>query len=244
MDEKVKTAIVKAAQASGTFLRDSAGSKKAPYELERRAREMMLRELRVALPQMSVWGEGRENGGSVAICPLDAHMNYVRGIGPYGTMAAFIERGEPVFGAVYLPETDELLTAEREKGARLNGRKTESSGKADLSRAVVCCECNVYDEQMAPLSMGAIEALARNAVVWRNLGSPAAEFLWLATGRIDGLIAPMLESAHAAGYLAMQEAGAKVTDREGNPFTLRSASIIAANSKLHQDLFDLVRDSL
>ena len=92
--------------------------------------------------------------------------------------------------------------------------------------------------------MGAIEALARNTVVWRNMGSPAAEFIWLATGRIDGLIAPMLESGHAAGYLAMQEAGAKVTDREGNAFTLRSASVIAANANLHQDLYDLVRDSL
>lgn len=244
MDEKVKTAIVKAAQASGIFLRDSSGSKKTPYELEKRAREMMLRELRVALPQLSVWNEGRENGGSVAICPLDAHMNYVRGMGPYGAMAAYIEKGEPVFGAVYLPETDELLTAEKDKGARRNGRKTESAGKAGLSRAVVCCECNVYDEQMAPLSMGAIEALARNAVIWRNLGSPAAEFLWLATGRIDGLVAPMLESAHAAGYLAMREAGAMVTDKDGKPFTLRSASVIAANPRLHQDLFDLVRDSL
>lgn len=244
MDEKIKTAIVKATQASGTFLRDSSGSKKTPYELEKRARDIMLKELKTALPQVSVWGEGRENCGAFAICPLDAQMNYTRRIGPYGSMAAYIENGTPVFGAVYLPESDELLTAEKEKGARLNGRKTESAGKADLSRAVVCCECNTYNEEMVPLSMGAIEALARNAVVWRNLGSPAAEFLWLATGRIDGLVAPMLESAHAAGYLAMQEAGAKVTDKGGNPFTLRSASVIAANPRLHQDLFDLVRDSL
>lgn len=193
---------------------------------------------------MSMWGEGNGKEGAFSICPLDSAGNYERGIGPYGVMASVVVGDSPVFGAIYLPETEELLSAESGRGARLNGRKAECGGRGSLSRAVICCGCNIYNEDMVPLSFGAIEALARNAVIWRNMGSPAAEFVWLATGRIDGIVVPMLESAHAAGYLAMQEAGATVTDKEGGQVSLRSGSIIAANPRLHEDLFELVRDSL
>lgn len=244
MDERQRRAVVNAVQAAGSYLRDSSGNRKTPYELERRSREIMLRELRAALPQLSFYGEEPQRRTTIAVCPLDAQVNFERGTGPYGTMAAVIESGETVFGSVYLPETDEVLVAEKGKGARLNGKRVESSGRAGLIKALICCGCNLYNEEMVPLSMGAIEALARNTVVWRNIGSPAAEFVYLATGRIDGLVVPMLETAHAAGFLALQEARAVVTDSHGKPYTLRSGSVIAAGAALHEDLYELVKDSL
>jgi myo-inositol-1(or 4)-monophosphatase len=244
MDERQRGAIVNAVQAAGKYLRDSGGSKKTIYELEKRSRDILLRELRSTMPQISVYGGDERSGRAIAICPLDAQVNFERRIGPYGTMAALIEEGAAIFGALYLPESDDMLVAEKGKGARLNGKKTELTGRSGLSKAVICCGCNVYNEDMVPLSMGTIEALARNAMVWRNLGSPIAEFLYLATGKIDGLVVPMLETANAAGYLAMQEAGAVVTGSDGKPYTLRSAGVIAAGASLHQDLLELVRDSL
>jgi myo-inositol-1(or 4)-monophosphatase len=244
MDERQRGAMVNAVQAAGKYLRDSNGNKKTPYELEKRSRDIMLRELRSAMPQISIWGDDERKDRTIAICPLDAQVNFGRRMGPYGTMAALIEGDAAVFGALYLPESEDMLVAERGKGARLNGKKVESNGRGDLSKALVCCGCNIYNEDMVPLSMGAIEALARNAIIWRNLGSPVAEFIYLATGKIDGLVVPMLETAHAAGYLAMQEAGAVVTGTDGKPYTLRSGSIIAAGAGLHQDLFDLLKDSL
>ena len=244
MDERQRGAIVNAAQSAGKYLRDSNGNKKTPYELEKRAREIMLRALRSGMPQISAYGEDEEGRSAIALCPLDAQVNFERGVGPYGSMAAVIEGGAAVFGALYLPESDDMLVAEKGKGARLNGKKVELNGRRTLSRALVCCGCNIYNEELAPLSMGAIEALARNAIIWRNLGSPVAEFIYLATGRIDGLVVPMLETAHAAGYLAIQEAGAVVSGTDGKPYTLRSAGIIAAGASLHQDLYELLKDSL
>jgi len=244
MDERRRGAIVNATQAAGKYLHDSGGNRKTPYELEKRAREIMLRELRSAIPEVSVYGEDGEVRSAIALCPLDAQVNFERGVGPYGSMAAVIEGGAAVIGALYLPESDDMLVAEKGKGARLNGKRIELNGRHALSRALVCCGCNLYNEEMVPLSMGAIEALARNAIIWRNLGSPVAEFIYLATGRIDGLVVPMLETAHAAGYLAIQEAGAVVSGTDGKPYTLRSAGIIAAGASLHQDLYELLKDSL
>ncbi len=243
MDERIKNAVVRAAQESGRFLLGSMNSKKGANELEKRARELMVRELRSAMPQISVWGED-ESGRQFSICPLDSQINFERRIGPFGAMAAYIEGGMPLFGAICLPESGELLTAERGKGARLDGRKVAISSRSMLSRSLICCGCNVYDERMVPFGIGAIDALARAAALWRNLGSPAFEFLYLATGRIDGIIVPMLESAHAAGYLAMQEAGARVTDGDGRPFSMRSGSIIAANPVLHEEMLGLVQNGL
>ncbi|MCI0503708.1 inositol monophosphatase family protein [Candidatus Micrarchaeota archaeon] len=244
MDDKQQRAVVSATQAAGKYLRGSPGVKKTPYEMEKRARDIMMRELRAIAPQISMWGDAGADETAFTVCPLDSQGNFERGIGTYGVMASLIEGGTPIFGAIFLPESEETLTAERGKGARLNGKRVEAGGKGRLSRALVCCGCNIYNEEMKPLSFGAIEALARNAVIWRNMGSPAAEFVWLATGKIDGIVIPMLESAHSAGYLAIQEAGAIVTDKEGKPFSLHSASIIAANPNIHQDLYELVRDSL
>ncbi len=244
MDERVKGAAVAAAREAGFYLRGAARGKKTPYELEKRAREVMLRELRSAAPQVSLWGEDGREGRGFAICPLDSRMNYERGIGAYGAMAAYIEQGGIRFGAICLPETEQMLTAEAGKGARLDGQKVAAAGRSGLSRAVICCSCDIYNEDMRPLSFGAIEALSRNAVAWRNMGSPAAEFLWLASGRVDGLVVPMPETAHAAGYLAIAEAGAEITDTHGNPFTLRSGALVAAGLGLHADLLELVKDSL
>jgi len=244
MEERVKGAVVNAARGAGCYLRDSVSGRKSPYEHEKRARDIMVRELRSKMPQLSLWGEDERQERGFAICPLDTRMNFERGIGRYGAMAAYVERGDLLFGAIFLPDIDEMITAEAGKGARLDGRRIGANGREGLSKAVVCCGCDIYSEDLRPMGIGVIEALSRNAIAWRNMGSPAAEFAYLSLGMVDGFVTPMLETAHAAGYLAMREAGAVVTDAEGRPFTLRSGAIIAAGPRLHPDLFELVRDSL
>jgi len=245
MDERLKNAIVKAAQIAGDHLRNPSNSKKSPYDIEKKCKELMLREIREVEPSISVFGEENKNsGGSIALCPLDSVVNFSREIGPYGAMAAYIENGQPEFGAVYLPLSEEMLTADRGKGARHNGRKISTSNRNDLKRAVVCCDCSSYDMKMRPMGLGAIEALAKNTIVWRNIGSLAAEFALLALGRIDGLIVPSRESAYTAGFLIIEEAGTKLTDGKGRPFSLTSANIVAASPNLHKELLDIVQGAL
>lgn len=244
MDEKLKNTIISAVQEAGIRL-GNPDPKKTAYELERRCREQIVRQIKKTDPLISLWGEEeREPQRALAICPLDSADNFARGIGPFGVMAAYIQEGTPVFGALFLPMTVEMVVAERGKGARMNGKRFSVCGRADMSRALVCCSLGVYGEDNLPIGLDIVPRLAESAVSWRNLGSPALEFVSLAGGMIDGLIIPAQESAHATGYLIMQEAGAKVTDSHGKPFSLYSQNIIAANPGLHGPLLELVQGAL
>jgi myo-inositol-1(or 4)-monophosphatase len=246
MDERMKGGIVSAVQKAGGCLKSSAYSNKAPHEIERRCRDIMLKALKSADPMVGTWNEreGKNGETGTTICPLDAILNFSRGIGGYGVMAAYIESGVPTYGAIYMPESEELFLAEKGKGVRLNGRKVSAASRQNISRALICCDCETYDESMRPHASGVIEALAKNAVPWRNFGSPASAFSAFAVGRIDGFIAPCQDSSHAAGYLVMQEAGALVTNKDGKEYTTYSESVVAANPELHERLLDIVAKSL
>ncbi|MEW6036526.1 MAG: inositol monophosphatase family protein [Candidatus Micrarchaeota archaeon] len=238
MDERHRKAVIRAVQEAGEHL--GRGDKR--NGVEKRSREIMLRRLREAEPVLSMWGEGGDER-SFTICPLDSPINLSRGIAPYGTMAALIEGGETVFGALYLPG-EGLYTAEKGRGARLDGRKVGGPAMTDSSRALICCDCSGYDQDLQPISGAAVDALSRRARIWRNYGSPAAEYAWLATGRVDAVVVPFPESAHAAGYLLMEEAGATVTDGRGRPFSLGSGSLVAAGAALHEELIGMLRRAL
>ena len=244
MEERLRSAVVQAAQAAGEYLHRDP--RKGANEVEKKCKDLMLRTLRSAEPSVSLWNESpnRNPERAFSVYALDSCVNFSRGIGPYGSMASYIEEGVPIFGALYLPESEQMFVAERGKGARQNGRRIGVNERGSLSKSVVCCECSSFDEELRPMSLGVIQRLAKHAMLWRNLGSPAAEYAFLSSGRIDGLVASLHESGHAAGVLLMQEAGAVVTDGEGNPFSMHSANIVAASPSVHAELLALVGRAL
>ncbi|MFN7991093.1 MAG: inositol monophosphatase family protein [Candidatus Micrarchaeia archaeon] len=240
MDDTLKGAIISAAQEAGFFLRRQASSRKTAYDMEKRARDLMVRTIRAADPSVSLWGEAQEGARAVSICPLDSPVNFSRGFGEFGVMAAIIEEGSPVFAVISLPERGSMVTAERGRGARADGRKLSASRRDDIRASLVCCYCDMYsDGEYAP-GIEAIGALSRNGIAWRNTGSPAADYAAVAAGAIDGVVVPLHEASHAAGFLVMQEAGAVVTDLEGKPFSVFSAGVVAAGPNLHQGILEVV----
>lgn len=248
MEERLKGGIISATQQAGMYLRNPNGSKKSPAEVERKCRGIILRELKSIDPRLSVWGQDRETPErALAICPLDSTINFARGFGGYGIMAAYIEDSRPVMGAIFLPEDGLMVTAERGKGARIEGRKTSVSQRSGLQSVLVCCSCNSYLYESGgifPVSLDLIKTLAENGIQWRNSGAPAWDYVALSSGKADAVVAPMQDSSHAAAYLMMEEAGATVTDGKGNRFTLHSQSMVAANPELHGPLMEIIRGSL
>jgi myo-inositol-1(or 4)-monophosphatase len=247
MEERLKGSLVRAVQGAGMHLTNRNGGRKTLYELERRCAERMRSELRSAEPSVSFLGEGDDDGKAFAICPLDSTLNYSSGFGSFGVMAAYMEGGEPLLGALHMPLEGITITAERGKGARSEGRKISAGGSGDLRRAIVCCECTAYLHEGGrdvPLFTAMLEALSRAGVPWRNTGSPAQAYASLAMGMTDGFLSPLREGTHAAGYLVMREAGAVITDGRGNRFSMASAGIVAAGRQLHGQLLEAVTGAL
>ena len=212
------------------------------------------RELLDLEPQISFLGEDTEEyKGSrnvlVVVDPLDATVNYSMGMKQFSIMAAVLEADVPVFGVIYLPAFDEMITAEKGNGAWLNDgiKKTRLtvSQVDDLAKAIVSCNRSNYpDEQSMQTTLDIITGLMQGTRTWRNSGTAGYEYAQLARGELHGIVTPLAEGVHIAGYLIMEEAGARVTDNYGNPYGLKSERIVAAHPDIQPKLLKLVEDHI
>ncbi|WP_139491415.1 inositol monophosphatase family protein [Brevibacillus dissolubilis] len=172
--------------------------------------------------------------------PLDGTNNYFIGYPYFSVSIALQHKDEIVLGVVYNPVAEQMFWAEKGKGAYLNGKKLSVNTRSELEKAVgtyVRGRNSVSKEQELAFTRPFMLQTKR---LMRNIG-PALDFCLLAHGWIDYIV--MQQSGVmdvAAGILIAQEAGATVTDWEGNPYQHQSfvegenTSIIVSNGVLHQ----------
>lgn len=175
------------------------------------------------------------------IDPIDGTINFANGI-PICCVSIGVEQeGKMILGAVYNPFMNEMFIAERGKGATLNDQKIQVSNKSDLlsSCLVTGFPYKYLDTENGPLQI--FEKLIRKAIPVRRLGSAALDLCWTAAGRFDGFYEHKLQAwDSAAGFLIVEEAGGKVTDLKGNPYSPYQPGIIATNGKIHTSLQDVI----
>jgi len=175
------------------------------------------------------------------IDPIDGTINFANGI-PICCVSIGVEQeGKMILGAVYNPFMNEMFIAERGKGATLNDQKIQVSNKSDLlsSCLVTGFPYQYLDTENGPLQI--FEKLIRKAIPVRRLGSAALDLCWTAAGRFDGFYEHKLQAwDSAAGFLIVEEAGGKVTDLNGNPYSPYQPGIIATNGKIHTSLQDII----
>jgi len=169
--------------------------------------------------------------------PLDGSTNAVKGIPFYCTSVAFAPwSGEASLqdvtaGVVLNLVTGDLFSAEKTRGARLNGRRIKV-GLKTLDKPLV-----------ASLYLRSNLGLQRLFEKVRCMGAVALELAHVAAGGIDALID---ERGHlkvtdvAAGKLLVEEAGGVVTDLEGNLLNqcatkLNRVSLVASGSRAVHD---------
>ncbi len=136
--------------------------------------------------------------------------------------------------AVFDPMAEELYTAERGEGARLNGRPIHVSGTSTLIDGLLCTgfPYTVRDDLATHVAVfGAF--LGRSRAV-RRLGSAALDLCYVAAGRFDGFWEARLHAWDiAAGALIVEEAGGRVTDYDDAAVDLERGQILATNGPLH-----------
>jgi len=205
------------------------------------AEAAILEVLRSARPDDEVMAE--ESGGSVhagrhwIVDPLDGTVNFVHSIPQVSVSIALYDGEQGLVGVVYDPLRDEIFTATRGGGARLNGHVLSTSDVTQLERAVVATgfpyDHDVYAES---LSIVLREVLAKvNGI--RRFGSAALDLAWVAAGRFDAYwelgIAPW---DGAAGMILVREAGGTVTDPYGRQSTPSMGLVVCSNGKIHDPL--------
>ncbi len=95
------------------------------------------------------------------------------------------------------------------------------------------------NEPNGPLEV--FERFVRKGVPVRRLGSAAIDLCWVACGRFDGFFEQKLEPwDSAAGYLIVEEAGGRVTDFKGDPFSIYQHKVLATNSHIHHEMLEVI----
>ncbi len=175
------------------------------------------------------------------IDPIDGTINFANGI-PICCVSIGVEKaGKVILGAVYNPFMNELFVAEKGMGATLNDKKISVSVKDNVATSclVTGFPYTYLDSPNGPLQI--FEKLIRKAVPVRRLGSAAIDLCWVAAGRYDGFYEHKLQAwDSAAGFLMVEEAGGKITDFDGNYYSVYQPHIIATNGKIHDELRGIV----
>lgn len=174
--------------------------------------------------------------------PLDGTVNYAHGLPIFCASLALEVDGAPVVAAVYDPLREELFTAERGAGARLNGAPLRVSTTPALVDAMLCTGFPYDVHETVDEVIGLFGAFVAEARAVRRLGSAALDLCYLAAGRFDGFWEQRLHPWDmAAGALLVTEAGGRVSTMAGAPFDSREGSIVATNGLLHDAMLATIR---
>jgi len=192
-------------------------------------------------------GSGRRKDSEYkwVIDPLDGTTNYAHGYRLFCISIALEYRGEIVVGAVYEPNRDEMFLAEKSAGASLNGERIRVSGISDLNHAMLATGFAYNVREAKNNNLDHFEKMLMKAQAIRRDGVAAIDLCYIADGRYDGFWELNLFPWDvAAGLLMIQEAGGKVTDFRGKPFDIYSKEILASNAHIHQEMTQVLSESL
>jgi myo-inositol-1(or 4)-monophosphatase len=177
--------------------------------------------------------------------PLDGTNNFAHGIPQFSISIAYAEFGKVLAGVVYDPTRDEIFTAERGKGAWLNGKPISVSGSKTFSESIIATGFYYDRGDLLDNTIKAIYRLFKsNIQCVRRMGSAALDLSYVACGRFDAYYEYMLSSwDFAAGTLILEEAGGVWSDREGCESGLQSKGILCSNGMLQKDFLKVVKYS-
>jgi len=193
---------------------------------------------------------GEEFGGQAAApkgpCwvfdPIDGTTNFAHGLPIFCSSVALEIDGIGEVAAVYDPTRRELFSAERGRGAFLNGRPLSVSQTESLMDAMLVTGFPYDVHERVDEIVGLFGAFVGRARAVRRLGSAAIDLCYVAAGRLDGFWESDLKSWDiAGGALIVSEAGGTVTGLQGEAFLSRGGSVLASNGRLHAAMLEVIR---
>jgi myo-inositol-1(or 4)-monophosphatase len=177
------------------------------------------------------------------IDPVDGTTNFAHGLALFCVSIALVVDGRLELGVIYDPIAEELFTAERGQGARLNGVRLAVTSTPALVDSVLCTGFPYTIRETRGRQVEVFAAFLAEARAVRRLGSAALDLAYVACGRFDGFWEEHLKPWDmAAGALLIEEAGGRVTAVDGAPYDPFGFSIAASNGHIHDLLVGVILD--
>lgn len=230
------------------------GSRDYVSHVDRLVEVELVRRIRARHPDHQILGEEGSPGTVTAaqweshrplwiIDPIDGTTNFIHGLPAFAISIAFLDGGQPRFGAVYQPIGDELFTAERGAGLWLNGQRSYTSRCSELGRALIATALPFRFPEAHGEAFRVFDRVQRSCDDQRRSGSAALDMAYVAVGRLDAYYElGIYPWDTAAGELLVRCGGGEASDFRGSPDGLlqRRSMVCAGTSPLHAALLQEV----
>ena len=218
-------------------------------EVDKRAEEVIIDTIRKFYPEHSILAEesGQHGGGEYEwiIDPLDGTTNFLHGFPQFAVSIALQHKEILEQAIIYDPLRQELFTATRGNGAHLNNKRIRVSKRKNLNGALLGTGFPFGNNPTLEKFISTFRAIFPSTAGIRRAGAASLDLAYVACGRLDGFWEfGLKEWDIAAGALIIQEAGGIVTSTSNDLAFLENGDILAANSKIHQELFRIINSVL
>lgn len=215
--------------------------------VDRKVEKLIIKKISLKYPNHSIVAEesgkyNRDPKYKWFIDPIDGTTNFVHGYPCFCISIAFTKDDIVEFGLVKNPLTNELYSAIRNHGAKLNG-KTILVSKIKKLRESLLITGFPYDKKTSRRNnFNNFQNLTKFSHGVRRDGAAALDLCYIAQGVADGFWEIKLSPWDvAAGFLIVGEAGGKITGFKGKQFNLYSKEIVASNGFIHNELIKHLR---
>jgi myo-inositol-1(or 4)-monophosphatase len=170
--------------------------------------------------------------------PIDGTVNYLYNIPQYAVSIGVEVEGVVQVGVVFDPAKSELYQAISGGGATLNDRPIRCSGETVLGQSLIDTGFGYAAARRTRQAEILLQVIPHVRDI-RRMGAASLDLCGVACGRAEGYYERGLNPwDFAAGALVAQEAGATVTDLDGNFPT--GDFVLAAAPGVHQALRELL----
>ncbi|MFH1830089.1 MAG: inositol monophosphatase family protein [Pseudomonadota bacterium] len=216
-------------------------------EVDKECETLIVEELQKAFPKDDILaeegsGKRHDSRRRWIVDPLDGTVNFTHGFPFFCTSIALEVNGQLDLGVIYDPNRDEMFSAARGSGARLNERSISVSKVPELGHALLATgfAYNVREESRLD-NLDNFSRFIKRARAIRRPGSAAIDLAWIACGRIDGFWELFLKSWDmAAGVCIIREAGGMVSSFDGSPYNVYGTQILASNGLIHNEMMHVL----
>ena len=208
--------------------------------------DFLFTELGKAFPEAEFLGEEGENKLSgkalrFIIDPIDGTTNFMQDYRCSCISVALCKDEELIAGVVYNPYSNEIFSAEKDKGAFLNGKEIKVSDRP-LSDGLALFGTSPYHPENTDETFALLRRVFDICRDIRRSGSAAYDICMVACGRCEVFFEKALQPWDiAAGTLILKEAGGVALNYEGNePGFSAPVDVVFANPKAYEEFVKLL----
>ncbi|MFW2177823.1 MULTISPECIES: inositol monophosphatase family protein [unclassified Moraxella] len=224
-------------------------------QIDRYSEELLIALLKESYPNHSFLGEefglqegkGNDKDWCWVIDPLDGTHNFIHGLPHFCVSIGIQHKGVTQHGVIYDPVRDEMFSASRGKGARLNQRRISVSEQKTIDGGFFTTGHPIErlrgesKHSYAKEHFATLQAICEQGGQVRRLGSAALDLAYVASGRFDGYFEMSIKPWDiCAGELIVSEARGVVVDANGSHNAMDTGSVFACNVKLLKPLMQTV----